>query len=423
MPVLEITDLSKEFLIRNKDKNSAKKGFLGLFSVLSRRNRKHNNHKKIFALKNINFSLDEGKSLGVIGLNGTGKSTLLQIIAGTLKPTSGDIVIKGKVAALLELGAGFNPEFTGRENVYLNASLFGLEKKQIDQKFSKIKSFADIGGFINEPVKTYSSGMYVRLAFAIVANLEPSVLIIDESLSVGDAKFQFKCFAFLQDFKDKGGSLIMVSHDLNSIARLSDKVLLLHDGIVMRSGKPIDVINYYSKLISDSEIESSQQRRNVVISHKKYEEMDYGGLDGIILNSKILNSSNIESKILKSGEDFHICFSVIVKKVILNPIFSVRIRDIKGVEIYGTNTMFSNAPTPNPLKEGQTFDINFSLKGNLSSGTYLVSLGLSKVENKSFKVIHRRRECIEFEVINDDGSFGIANCFSSVMIRENKLLE
>ena len=249
MFILEVINLSKEFLVKNNKKTQSKSGLSKFIDSLLIRNQKSFKEKKILALRDINFGIEQGQSIGIIGLNGAGKSTLLQVIAGTLKATRGKVILKGRVAALLELGAGFNPEFTGRENVYLNASLFGLEKREIDQRFSNIEDFAEIGEFINEPVKTYSSGMYVRLAFAIVANLEPTLLIIDEALSVGDAKFQLKCFNFLRKFKETGGSLIMVSHDLNSIARLSEKVLLLDKGSVLRLGKPIDVINHYSKLI------------------------------------------------------------------------------------------------------------------------------------------------------------------------------
>jgi ABC-type polysaccharide/polyol phosphate transport system ATPase subunit len=416
MFILEVINLSKEFLVKNNKKTQSKSGLSKFIDSLLIRNQKSFKEKKILALRDINFGIEQGQSIGIIGLNGAGKSTLLQVIAGTLKATRGKVILKGRVAALLELGAGFNPEFTGRENVYLNASLFGLEKREIDQRFSNIEDFAEIGEFINEPVKTYSSGMYVRLAFAIVANLEPTLLIIDEALSVGDAKFQLKCFNFLRKFKETGGSLIMVSHDLNSIARLSEKVLLLDKGSVLRLGKPIDVINHYSKLISDHS--NNKYKHNTVITHEDYQEMDYGNYDALISNPRLFNSKNINSKILNTGEDFKISYKANIKKNINVPVFSIRIRNVKGVEIYGTNTLFAKINTPKILRVGQNFDVAFCLKGNLSPGVYLISLGISSAENNSLNVIHRKRECIEFEVISEDGSFGIANCFGSIRISE-----
>jgi ABC-type polysaccharide/polyol phosphate transport system ATPase subunit len=208
-------------------------------------------YRDFHALQDVSLELRKGEALGIIGLNGSGKSTLLQIIAGTLQPTSGEVRVKGRVAALLELGSGFNPEFTGRENVYLTASILGLSRKQTNERFDAIAGFADIGDFIEEPIKTYSSGMVMRLAFAVAAHVSPDVLIVDEALSVGDARFQLKCARAIDRFIGNGLTLLFVSHDTGTVKRLCRSAILLHQGKLVYSGVPNDVVNLYSKLSAE----------------------------------------------------------------------------------------------------------------------------------------------------------------------------
>lgn len=208
-------------------------------------------YRDFWALRDVSFELPRGQGLGIIGRNGSGKSTLLQIIAGTLQPTSGSVQVRGRVAALLELGSGFNPDFTGRENVYLNATVLGLTRSEIDARFDDIASFAEIGDFIEQPVKTYSSGMVVRLAFAVAAHVNPDILIVDEALSVGDARFQLKCARAIDRFLDQGVTLLFVSHDTSAVKRLCRQALLLEGGRLLYRGRPNDVTNLYSKLIAD----------------------------------------------------------------------------------------------------------------------------------------------------------------------------
>ncbi len=206
-------------------------------------------HKKFPALKDISFNVGKGESVGIIGRNGAGKSTLLQIICGTLSPTSGSAQVRGRISALLELGAGFNPEFTGRENVYMNATLLGLKEEEIDERFDAICAFADIGEYVDQPVKTYSSGMYMRLAFAVAINVDPDILIVDEALSVGDEAFQRKCFSRLLQIKENGGTVLFVSHSASLVVQLCDRAVLLDRGELLLSGEPRMVVSKYYKLM------------------------------------------------------------------------------------------------------------------------------------------------------------------------------
>jgi ABC-type polysaccharide/polyol phosphate transport system ATPase subunit len=405
--------------------------------------KKNTKHKETFsAISGVSLKIKKGDAVGIIGLNGSGKSTLLQIIAGTLQPSSGETHSNGKIGALLELGSGFNPEFTGRENIYLNAKILGLSKSEVDKKYDQITSFSGIGDFVNQPVRTYSSGMVVRLAFSVIAHTDPDILIIDEALAVGDARFQSKCFSFIETFKEKGKTLLFVSHDINSIARLCSSAILLHNGKVEANGIPKNVINEYSKIISgdktkpqESEISKEKDktiskkpsnevlRSELLKSEKKNkstsEEFNYGGNKAEIIEFSILNKEGFESNVIQSSEIFDITFTVLGKSVVSKPIYALTIRDTKGQQIYGQNTLFTKLPT-NDLKEGEKIKVTFQLTANLGDGKYLISLGVTRFkENDELEVIHRRYDAEELEVINSDGSFGIANCNGSIKFETN----
>ena len=420
--IVEFKNISKDY---SKQSNVSQhlKSWRGLIDYLL--GKKHTKVETFEALKDISFSLLKGESLGIIGLNGAGKSTLLHILSGTLKPTTGTIKINGKVTALLELGAGFNPEFTGKENVYLNASLLGLKTHEVDQIYPSIESFANIGGFINQPVKVYSSGMTVRLAFAVMANLNPDILIIDEALAVGDARFQLKCFTFLEEFRKKGGSLIIVSHDLNSIARLCENSLLLNKGRLVKIGRTLNVINEYSKIISEGTPNKTQDINirkttdpldNQLSLHTKNEvdSLSYGGKLGLIKNVLINNS---RTALIHTGNKFTISFNIISKSTVESPIFALRIRDYRGQEIYGTNSKLLNVTTPK-LDNGDKLVVSFTQVANLGPGEYFISIGFTCYREDDLVVIHRLRECIKFEVLHEDRFFGISNCFSTILIEK-----
>jgi lipopolysaccharide transport system ATP-binding protein len=228
--------------------------------------------QEFWALRDINLQIPKGETSGIIGRNGSGKSTLLQIIAGTLIPTTGEVQVQGRVSALLELGSGFNPEFTGRQNVFFNGRLLGLSQKKIEEKFDDILGFADIGDFIDQPVKTYSSGMFVRLAFAVAVNVEPDILIVDEALSVGDGVFVHRCMAKIKDFQDAGGTILFVSHDLGSVSRLCSEAIWINDGQIVEQGKPIDISKSYQAWMYDKINERLKKDSDSATNIQSYKE-------------------------------------------------------------------------------------------------------------------------------------------------------
>ena len=244
VPAISLQGVSKAYRVWNSPEARFKSIFLNLLGLKGQADK---SYRDFFALSGINLEIPRGQSLGIIGLNGSGKSTLLQIIAGTLRPTSGEVQVRGRVAAMLELGAGFNPEFSGRENVYLNATVLGLSREEIDQRFAAIAAFADIGDFIEQPVKTYSSGMYVRLAFAVLTQIDPEILIIDEALSVGDFLFQQKCYDKIREFRQKGCTFLFVSHGMATVLELCDRALVLERGKMLFDGPPVEAIALYEE--------------------------------------------------------------------------------------------------------------------------------------------------------------------------------
>jgi len=424
--ILQVCNLNKSFDQEIGHSAIGKIGWQAMWRALIR-NRKKRHLQSFEALSELNFTLPRGESLGIIGLNGSGKSTLLQIIAGTLEPTSGTVKINGKIAALLELGSGFNPDFTGLENIYLSATIHGLAKKEIDAKLNAITRFADIGDFLFQPLRTYSSGMGLRLAFAVAAHIDANILIIDEALAVGDARFQLKCSLYIEKFKESGGTLILVSHDLNSVAKLCDRSILLHHGKLICKDRSINVINEYSKVISENTHHlinipervfdnEATQKSTTDSNSEEVKTMSYGGTLGQIKNAKVNGS---ESALIKAGDEFTISFQITSRSEIKAPIFALRFRDTKGQEIYGTNTNFQKISTPN-LRPGDSWVIQFIQKANLGVGKYLVSVGFTFYENEELKVVHRLRECIEFEIFNHNESFGLSNCFSKISIEEFK---
>ena len=432
--IAKINKIYPKAISSSKEK---KRAWQLMLATLFKGNKKNGTGETFLALSEISLRIKKGDAVGIIGLNGSGKSTLLQIIAGTLQPSSGEIHSNGKIGALLELGSGFNPEFTGKENIYLNAKILGLSKNEVDKKYDQITSFSGIGDFVNQPVRTYSSGMVVRLAFSVIAHTDPDILIIDEALAVGDARFQSKCFSFLETFKEKGKTLLFVSHDINSIARLCSSAILLHNGKVEANGIPKNVINEYSKIISgdktkpqESEISKQKDKtiskkpsnevlRSELLKSEKEnkstsEEFNYGGNKAEIIEFNILNKEGFESNVIQSSEIFEITFTVLGKAMVSKPIYALTIRDTKGQQIYGQNTLFSKLPT-NDLKEGEKIKITFQLTANIGDGKYLISLGVTRFkENDELEVIHRRYDVEELQIINSDGSFGIANCNGSI---------
>lgn len=408
-------------------------------------------HEEFWALQDISFNLPKGETLGVVGRNGSGKSTLLQIIAGTLSPTQGTVNIHGRVAALLELGAGFNGDFTGRENVYLNGALLGLTKEEIDSKLDDILSFADIGHFINNPVKTYSSGMMVRLAFAVQAQIDPEILIVDEALAVGDAKFQAKCFARLKQLKNDGTSILFVSHATEQIITHCDKAILLNDGSIVDNGAPKDIVNKYldllfgksssanSKRIKEdnhlktaSKIEKDQTDRFnvsqkmepvVTLEENGFEnrnnynpnEFRWGDRAAEIQDFSLVQGENLYPFSVSGNGDIKLKFFVKFNSTIFRPIFGFAVKTKDGVTIYNTNTNILEMPFIEVGEEGKSYTVNIELPMRLFQGDYFISIGLASYDTSGEVVPHDRRyDSIHITVEPTPEFLGLVNLEASI---------
>ena len=387
-------------------------------------------HREHYALRNISFDVKKGESVGIIGTNGSGKSTLLKIITGVLTDSTGNIEVKGRISALLELGAGFNMEYTGIENIYLNGTMMGYTKEEISKKINEILDFADIGDFVNQPVKTYSSGMFVRLAFAVAINIDPEILIVDEALSVGDVFFQAKCYKKFQEFRDTGKTIIFVSHDLSSVSKYCDKVVLLNKGEFVEEGEPKKIIDLYKKILVN-QLEQHKEKEIEIIDNKKNiqetdinwrqkmsvnnEKLEYGDKKAEIFDFGIFDSKeNLTNNILKN-DIFSIKMKVRFNENIQEPIFAFTIKDIKGNEITGTNTLLEKINFDNP-KKGEILTVIFKQNMNLQGGTYLLSLGCTGFREGNFTVYHRLYDICEIVVVSSKDSVGFFDMNSRIVI-------
>lgn len=406
-----------------------------------------NGYHDFDALKEVSLEVQRGEAVGIIGRNGSGKSTLLQIIAGTLTRTSGAAAVQGRVAALLELGSGFNPQFTGRENVYLNGALLGLSRVEIDTRFDAIAAYADIGEFIDQPVQIYSSGMVVRLAFAVCVHVEADILIIDEALGVGDARFQLKCARTLDRFIANGRTLLFVSHDLNSVKRLCSRAVLLDGGHLLYSGLPNVVVNLYSKLTASPqgkdaivddilalqsappaesprpqpplEVAPPQGHAAKLIASERdglrpaAGEYAYGGEHGTIVQCTMTGADGTAKTLFSSGEAVEVRLAVRAKESVPEPIYAMTLKTLQGQEVYGTNTLFSRQPAPG-ISAGAEATVWFRFPLNLIGGEYFLSVGWTYFAGSELVVVHRRYDVIKFTVLGVDGAFGIAHLFAAI---------
>jgi ABC-type polysaccharide/polyol phosphate transport system ATPase subunit len=338
-------------------------------------------HKDFVALDNISFEVGAGQTLGIIGQNGAGKSTLLKILSGIIIPDSGSIHIDGKVTGLLELGTGFNAEMTGLENIYMNGTLIGMTRDEIDRKKQIIIDFSELGEFIHEPIKTYSSGMTMRLAFSIAIHADPTCFLVDEALSVGDAYFQQKCMRKIQEFRASGGSIVFVSHDMNAVKTLCDSAIMLDHGLVIDAGEPKDVVDFYQNMILKKshqgdvpvqvqKIEKDRKVNNSSISTGEVE----------LVSFKIYNETDEEISYIESENIIKIVYEVKALKDLDEPHYGLMIRNILGLSVFETNTYCMKLKTKK-LSKGQSAKIEWVMKFPLSPGTYSFSVG---VANKGF---------------------------------------
>jgi len=355
-------------------------------------------HKEFIANKNISFNLFQGETLGIIGVNGAGKSTILKIIAGVIEPTSGEVIRHGRVTALLELGTGFNPEMSGYDNIYLNGTLIGMTKAEIDKKIDDIIEFSELGEYIYEPIQTYSSGMSMRLAFSIAIFSEPQILIVDEALSVGDAHFQAKCTRALRKRKAENMSIIYVSHDLNSLKLLCDRIILLNKGEIVEEGNPEDVINSYNFLISKLNDEDNK----IVLQNNSF-----GTLDIEIEDVSIIGE-NSNSNTISSGENIKIEIKIKSKRDLSNMTIGILIRDKFGQDIFGTNTFHHKLNIS--FKKNKKYICQFNMKLNIGVGKYSITTAIHSNENHLDNCSHWLDHASNFEVVGIKGNLFIGVC-------------
>lgn len=373
------------------------------------------------ALNDVSFEVKQGEMVGIIGTNGSGKSTILKIITGVLHPTKGDVTVNGRISALLELGAGFNREYTGIENIYLNGTMIGFSKEEIDAKLKDILEFADIGDFVYQPVKTYSSGMFVRLAFAVAINIEPEILIVDEALAVGDVFFQAKCYRKFDEFKKKGKTILFVSHDLSSIVKYCDRVVLLNKGTKLGEGKAKEMIDVYKQVLvgqyDENDTKEATETTANIDGGANEELLEYGSRKAEITECYITDNKGKRTNALIKGEPFTIHMKAAFAERVQAPIFAFTIKNARGTEITGTNTMFEKA-FMEAVDKGVTKEVTFTQRMDLQGGDYLLSLGLTGYEGSDFTVYHRLYDAVSISVISDKDTVGFYDMNSKVEVKD-----
>ena len=433
---LTVTELGKVYRIYNRPMDRIRE----LYSI---RGRKY--HHEFTALDNISFEVFQGETIGIIGPNGSGKSTLLEIISGTLSPTYGEVVRQGTVSALLELGAGFNPRFTGRENVYLNASILGIPKHSLEAKLNELLQFADIGAFIDHPVSTYSSGMYVRLAFATAISSDPDILIVDEALAVGDIRFQRKCYRRFQEMQASGKTILFVSHSVELIQNHCSRAVFLNAGNIEAIGEPKAVIQAYLEHLFGSEVQQPRKvgpseeategdqtdadtspawaapaSLDLVEDHCKHRrsynpnEYRWGDRRAAIMDYQLKSNSGDDQVVFESGENLELMVHVRFFQELTDLIYGCTVKTVDGQTVYGTNTR-ERAIDVSHGKAGMTVVVRFQFDLNLVPGEYFISLGVALDDGERDNIaIDRRYDLIHLTVRGDYGGFGLAQMNMSI---------
>lgn len=455
--------------------------------------RKKSYHKDFYALRDISFSVGRGEAVGIIGTNGSGKSTMLKIITGVLSATTGKVESRGSICALLELGAGFNQDYTGIENIYMNGTMMGFSKAEMDEKLPAILEFADIGDFVYQPVKSYSSGMFVRLAFALYISIDPEVLIVDEALSVGDVFFQAKCYHRMDELKRKGTTILMVTHDLGSVMKYCDRVVLFHKGEKVGEGLPGQMVDKYKKILAGKDPHAEQfmeeqnflgnvddQRsgtakagnagsggaggtngtagstetnenagsdsgRNTGEAGEHAEptspeagqhspkptgfmkdhltlnpsSQQYGNGKAEILDFGVLDKDGRPGNVLLKGEEFSIKERIVFHDDIAAPIFTFTIKDKRGMDLSGTNTLFEGKEIP-AVKKGDEYFCTFTQRMNLQGGEYLLSISCTGFEEGEHTVYDRKYDITSITVLSNKNTVGIYDMESEVTLERHE---
>ena len=395
--VLEVKNITKIYKIYKSNTDRLKEIFF-----------KRCYHKAFIANKDISFDLYEGETLGIIGVNGAGKSTILKIISGVIEATSGEVIKHGRVTALLELGTGFNSELTGYENIYTNGSYIGLKKQEIDKKIDKIIAFSELGDYINEPIRSYSSGMTMRLAFSIALFSEPKILIVDEALSVGDAHFSAKCTRALKKRKKQNMSIIYVSHDINSLKLLSDRILLLNHGEIIEEGAPENTINSYNFLIS--KLNDSKERMHI----KEAKTNSFGSFD-VEIKAVTIRGEKSGSNIVSSGENISISIMIEANANLADMTVGMMIRDKFGQDIFGTNSFHQNINID--FENNNRYICRFDMPLNIGTGKYSITVAVHSKDNHLENCSHWLDHATTFEVVGIKGELFEGICRLEPTIR------
>lgn len=435
---IEVKNLTKLYKLYDKPMDRLKDS-LGLS-----RKKKYKEH---LALNNVNLTVKKGETVGIIGTNGSGKSTILKIITGVLSPTEGEVNVDGHISALLELGAGFNMEYNGIDNIYLNGMMIGFSEEEIKKRMDAILEFADIGDYVYQPVKTYSSGMFVRLAFAVAINIDPEILIVDEALSVGDVFFQAKCYHKFEEFKKRGKTILFVSHDLSSISKYCDRAVLLNQGVLLGEGTPKKMIDIYKQVLvgqyplptgeGENLLDDDQIRQAAADADKKADDkikkddsakktaaenpdtLEYGDGAATITNYFVTDNTGKETNSIIKGTDFTVHMRVKFNRDIAAPIFALTFKNIMGIEITGTNSMVEKAFLE-PVKAGEEKDVTFTQNMSLQGGEYLLSFGVTGFEQNDFTVYHRLYDALNVSVVSDKNTVGYYDMNSKCVVTDVK---
>lgn len=433
-----VKNLSKVYQIYDRPEDRLKQSILPRLSrLIGKRRDKY--YREFWAIKDVSFDVKKGETVGIVGRNGSGKSTLLQLICGTLQPTTGAVETRGRIAALLELGSGFNPEFTGRENVYMNGAIIGLSREEIDARFDKIAAFADIGDFIEQPVKTYSSGMAVRLAFAVAVSVDPEILIVDEALSVGDELFQRKCFSRIEAIKNKGATILFVSHSAATVVELCDRAILLETGRLLATGAPKLIISEYQKLLyapahkrdvirneitsmSDIAEQQAHEKYNAVSSEVPAQEQHEGNEEffdphllpkvieleshGVRIESPSLHTmSGRQVNSLVRGRRYKYVYQVKFHRAATGVRFGMLIKTVTGLPLGGALSAPSLSEAIPVVEAGRSVSVEFMFDCRVNPGTYFLNAGVfGSVQNEE-TVLHRLIDAVAFRVLPVERNF------------------
>ncbi len=384
-------------------------------------------HHDFYAMDDVSIEIKKGETVGIIGKNGAGKSTLLKMITGVLTPTAGTIQTNGTIASLLELGAGFNPDMTGLENIYLNGTLMGFSKEEMDTRVDAILEFADIGEFIYQPVKMYSSGMFARLAFSVSINVEPDILIVDEALSVGDMAFQMKCFKKFQEFQEQGRTILFVTHALDTVIRYCSRGIVIDGGQKVFEGTSKAAVDAFKKVLSGDFYEKEKpekeetshtmdETQDIKESFEKHQELDmYGNGKATIIDYGIIDENGKPSAFIDYNSEFKIVMKVKFSEAMIEPLFAFTLKDSKGLEITGTNTNMKYITT-GTYEKNQIVTVTFTQKANLQLGSYALSLGCVNLDETGIEVYSRIYDALLFNIIGSTQMVGFYDLESEICL-------